>query len=132
MDALSGVVGPGATPSHDKADGRVASVRPPQSASVPASAEAGVSAPTDAPAEVPTAGQIAKAVQQLNEDFLKKAQNLYASFEKDKITGMDIVKIVDKQSKEVIRQLPPEEAVAFAQSLELPDGWQRQLLQVTL
>jgi uncharacterized FlaG/YvyC family protein len=76
--------------------------------------------------ETPSLTQVAQAVRQVNDAFMQKGLNLYASFEKDKISGVDIVKIMDKKSNEVIRQLPPKEMVAFAQSLELPEGWRGQ------
>ena len=76
--------------------------------------------------EFPSSSQVSQAVRQVNDAFSQKGLNLYASFEKDKISGVDIVKIKDKKSNEVIRQLPPKEMVAFAQSLELPEGWRGQ------
>jgi flagellar protein FlaG len=76
--------------------------------------------------EVPSLSQVSQAVRKVNDAFSQKGLNLYASFEKDKISGVDIVKIMDRKSNEVIRQLPPKEMVAFAQSLELPEGWRGQ------
>ena len=76
--------------------------------------------------EIPSSSKVSQAVRQVNDAFSQKGLNLYASFEKDKISGVDIVKIKDKKSNEVIRQLPPKEMVAFAQSLELPEGWRGQ------
>lgn len=82
-----------------------------------------------APQEIPSSSRVAQAVKQVNDAFIQKGLNLYASFEKDKISGVDIVKIMEKKSNEVIRQLPPEEVVIFAQSLELPAGWRGQWIR---
>lgn len=79
--------------------------------------------------QIPSSNQVAQAVRQVNDAFTQKGLNLYASFEKDKISGIDIVKIMEKKSNEVIRQLPPKEAVAFAQSLVLPEGWRGQWIR---
>ena len=87
------------------------------------------SAGTAAAKEAPTSNQVAQAVKQVNEAFAVKGLNLYASFEKDKISGVDIVKILEKKSNEVIRQLPPQEMVAFAQTLVLPEGWRGQWIR---
>lgn len=132
MDALPGVSIPAAVPGRESLGNRPATVGATRSGPVSPPTEIRVQQPSDTADQAPSEKHITQAVKQLNEAFLQKGQSLYASFEKDKITGMDIVKIVDKQSKEVIRQLPPKAAVAFAQSLELPKGWQGQLLQVTL
>lgn len=35
---------------------------------------------------------------------------------------------MDKKTNEVVRQLPVKEIVAFAQSLEVPQGWRGQLI----
>lgn len=77
----------------------------------------------------PAPDRVAQAIKQMNDAFAQRGQDLYAAFEKDKIAGIDIVKIMDKKTNEVIRQLPPKEIVAFAQALELPQGWRGQLLQ---
>jgi uncharacterized FlaG/YvyC family protein len=79
--------------------------------------------------ETPSTNQVAQAVKQVNDAFTQKGLNLYASFEKDKITGIEVVKIKEKKSNEVIRQFPPQETLAFAQSLDLPEGWRGQWIR---
>lgn len=79
--------------------------------------------------DAPSSSQVAQAVKQVNDAFSQKGLALYASFEKDKITGIDIVQIKEKKSNEVIRQLPLKGMVAFAQSLELPEGWRGQWIR---
>lgn len=58
------------------------------------------------------------AVNRINASFAQSGQNLYASFEKDKATGIGVVKIVDKKTNETIRQMPAPEVLAFARSLD--------------
>lgn len=81
--------------------------------------------------ESPSTDTLTKAVKQVNEAFDQKGQNLYASFEKDKMTGINVVKIIDKKTKETISQMPPKEMVALAQFLEHPQGMRGQLLHAT-
>lgn len=78
--------------------------------------------------EVPSAEHLAQAIKQVNGSFAQRGQNLYASFEKDKITGINMVKIVDKKTNETISQMPPKELVEFARIIELPQGWRGQLI----
>ena len=54
-------------------------------------------------------------------DFVAPTQS-QISFSVDEESGMRIVKILDTQSKEVIRQFPSEEAVALAQALDRIQG----------
>lgn len=79
--------------------------------------------------EPPSTNQVIQAVKQVNNAFTQKGLNLYAAFEKDKITGINIVQIKEKKTNEIIRQLPPQETVAFAQSLDLPEGWRGQWIR---
>lgn len=84
-----------------------------------------------APVELPV-----KAVQQakesVNADSLKQAtekinqtirmMNSNLQFTVDQDTGMDVVKVVDIESKEVIRQFPSEEVLAIAKALDQLQG----------
>jgi flagellar protein FlaG len=54
-------------------------------------------------------------------DFVAPTQS-QISFSIDEDSGMRIVKILDTQSKEVIRQFPSEEAIALAQALDKIQG----------
>jgi len=78
--------------------------------------------------KAPSSDQLAQAVKQVNDAFSQKGQNLYASFEKDQITGIHVVKIVEKKTNEIIRQMPPKEIVAFAQSIDAAQEWRGRLL----
>ena len=44
------------------------------------------------------------------------------SFSIDEASGVQVVKIMDRQSKEVIRQFPSEEAIRIAQALDKLQG----------
>lgn len=128
MDVLSVAASPVAISNPQNSGGvsRVVQTAPVVSNSATSIADAPVAV---APQEVPSSSRVAQAVKQVNDAFIQKGLNLYASFEKDKISGVDIVKIMEKKSNEVIRQLPPEEVVIFAQSLELPAGWRGQWIR---
>jgi len=78
--------------------------------------------------DLPTTDRLAQAVKQANDSFNQKGQNLYASFEKDKLTGISVVKIVDKKTNETVSQMPSRQMVAFAQYLEDPQGKRGQLV----
>lgn len=62
----------------------------------------------------PTPEHVAQAVDQVNEAFKQKGQNLHASIEKDQDTGISVVKVTDKDTKEVISQFPSKEILAIA------------------
>lgn len=76
----------------------------------------------------PTSDHLAQAVDRVNASFAQQGSNLHGTVDKDKISGVYVFKIMDTQTQEVIRQLPPKEVVAFAQSLEQPQGLRRGLL----
>lgn len=77
----------------------------------------------------PSSTQVEQAIKQVNDAFTQKGLSLYASFEKDKITGIDVIQFKDKNTQEVIHQIPSKEMLAFAQSLELPQGWRGQWIR---
>ena len=79
----------------------------------------------------PSPAQLSQAVKQINETFAQKGQNLYASIEKDKETGMNVVKLLDKNTKEVVRQYPAKEIIAIAASIIQYQKSKGQLLDVS-
>ena len=81
--------------------------------------------------ETVTPERLNQAIAQANESFRQQGQNLYASFERDKLTGIGMVKIVDKKTNETVQQLPAKEMIAFARYLEDPQGRRGQLLDTT-
>lgn len=91
----------------------------------PAPAET-ASAPAEAKPAAPPAAQgadpavLKKATEQINEFIKSSSRNL--QFSVDKGTGRIIVKVVDQESGEIIRQIPPEETLAIAKNLDNPQG----------
>lgn len=75
-----------------------------------------------ASAQALSSDQVAQAVKQVNDAFSQRSQNLYAAFEKDKITGIDVIKIVDKDSKETIIQFPSKAILEIAQDFQQSRG----------
>lgn len=63
---------------------------------------------------------VEKAVKKLNEFTGMVAQDILFSIDEE--SGKTIVKVVDSQTKEILRQLPSEEALDIAKSLEKMPG----------
>lgn len=57
--------------------------------------------------------QIAKFVAQTQSEI---------SFSVDKDSGLNVVKVIDSRTKDVIRQIPSEEVIAIAQALDKLQG----------
>lgn len=74
----------------------------------------------DAPGKAPDSAQLERAVQAMQKAIQPMANNLQISIDKD--TGTTVVKVVDTSTKEVIRQIPTEEALSIAKSLDKLDG----------
>jgi flagellar protein FlaG len=78
------------------------------------------------PASQPTKAQasslesVQQAMKQVAEAVQSKASNL--QFSVDEGTGTTVIKVVDTQTKEVIRQIPSEEMLAIARSIEDSQG----------
>lgn len=76
-------------------------------------------APAEAPAAEegePASGSVSRAVSTLEAFTQSISRNL--SFKLDDSTGRVVVKVTDAVSGEVIRQIPSEEALRLAESLE--------------
>ena len=107
-------------------DGPARAAQNAQAVSAPASNDA-ISAPASAQG-MPSPDAVANGVRQLNDSFAKNNVSLYASFEKDKITGIEVVQLKDKDTHETIRQVPSKTVLAIAQSIDLPQGMLGQLI----
>ncbi|WP_395316972.1 flagellar protein FlaG [Variovorax sp. UC74_104] len=70
--------------------------------------------------EAATPVQVEQAVRQVNESLALREVGL--RFEVDKETDMVIVKVVDRASGEVIRQIPNEEVVRIAKLMNDGNG----------
>lgn len=88
-----------------------------EAASAPAASKPGQPS-TNVPIADPAV--LKKATEQINEFIKSSSRNL--QFSVDKGTGRIIVKVVDQESGEIIRQIPPEETLAIAKNLDSPNG----------
>lgn len=63
---------------------------------------------------------IEQAVEKIQETVNNMAQNLRFSIDED--TGKTVVKVMDAQTQEVIRQIPTQEAISIARTLDKLQG----------
>jgi flagellar protein FlaG len=77
-----------------------------------------VSAPASTPPREPE--QVQQAVEQIQRVVSLVANNL--QFTVDKGTGKTIIRVVDSQTEEVIRQIPTEEVLSIARALDQMHG----------
>jgi len=82
-------------------------------------------------AQSPSPERVAQAVKQINDDFVQKGQNLYASIERDKATGINVIKFQDSITKELISQYPSKAIIAMAEALGQSNAAKGQLLNVS-
>jgi flagellar protein FlaG len=68
----------------------------------------------------PSMDQVKQAVDEINKSAQYNSRGL--EFSVDDESERTIVKVIDKQTKDVIRQIPSEEALAIAQSLDQAIG----------
>jgi flagellar protein FlaG len=96
-------------------------VRDPRGAiAVPAQRESGQTTPSG-PEQKASRETLQKAVDHANKALQTLASN-ELHFSIDKETGVQVVKLTDKQTGEVIRQIPSEEMLKIAQSIEAMRG----------
>lgn len=74
----------------------------------------------DAPASAPGKEEVSAAVKKLNEAMPPSAQSL--EFEIDEDGKQVVVKLIDQSTKEVVRQIPTEEALEMAKSIDKMQG----------
>ena len=72
---------------------------------------------TDVSVPPPSPEQVTQAVKQVNEAFTQNGQNIYAAIEKDKTTGINVVKVLDKNTREVISQFPSKAIIGLAEAI---------------
>jgi flagellar protein FlaG len=68
----------------------------------------------------PSAAEVSDAVNKINQTLKNVAQNL--EFSVDKESDRVVVKIIDQQTKETVRQIPTEEALEISKSLDKLQG----------
>lgn len=71
-------------------------------------------------AALPNSEQLNQAVKQIQDVITKTANRLEFSIDED--LGVSIVKVVDSESKKVIRQIPSEEVMKIAKALDSLQG----------
>lgn len=76
--------------------------------------------PANNEAGVPDRETLLQAVDEVKKAIAPVAQNLLFSIDDD--TGRTIVKIVDSQTDEVIRQMPSEEVLAISKAIDKLQG----------
>ncbi|WP_395007106.1 flagellar protein FlaG [Undibacterium sp.] len=77
--------------------------------------------PAEKPAEQASSlAQLNEAVSKINESFKSNMQGIEFSLDDD--NGQVIVKVVDQDTKELIRQMPSEEALEIAKALDQATG----------
>jgi len=119
--SVSSVVSPTISPPvfTGSSEGAASSARVVSPNADPASQPSAASASKAATStQAPSPNQVAQTVKQMNDTFTQRGQNLYALFEKDKATGIDVVKIVDKDTKETIIQFPSKAILEIAQTFQ--------------
>lgn len=72
------------------------------------------------PVTVPSLPELGKAVQSINNTLSNLSQNL--EFSVDENSNRTIVKVVDQQSGQVLRQLPSKEVLEIAKALDRLQG----------
>lgn len=97
--------------SKDGAQG----LKPSNPAATQASAQAKAAEASESPAQ-----QLKDALNKLNETVQKTQPQL--EFSVDEETDLHVVKLIDKDNGEVIRQFPSKEAIALAKSIDQYTG----------
>lgn len=67
-------------------------------------------------AQQPDAKQVKSAVEKLNE-FIKTSSSSNLQFSVDEESGIRVIKVVDPETKEIIRQMPSKEVVEIAKAV---------------
>lgn len=83
--------------------------------SAPAATQTETAQAVQQPAAVLSSGQLEQVVKELNKTMASLQQGVEFSIDTD--THETIIKVVDQQTKEVIRQYPSKEALEIAKSL---------------
>ena len=87
-----------------------------------ATSSRGTEQPHEAPANVPSID--AKMFETAVKDLRQRAQNLQRSlqFSIDESSGRTVIRVVDRETQEVIRQIPEQEVLALAARLKTSAG----------
>ena len=72
------------------------------------------------PVSLPSMEQVKEAVQKINKTMASLSNNLEFSIDED--SDRTIIKVVDQETKEVIRQVPTKETLEIAKALDKVQG----------
>ncbi|WP_374499930.1 flagellar protein FlaG [Zoogloea sp.] len=72
------------------------------------------------PRNPPSSEQLTQAVKQIQDVIKQTANSLQFSIDED--IGVAVVKVIDTESKKVIRQIPSEEVIDIAKALDKLQG----------
>jgi flagellar protein FlaG len=103
-----------AVPVETPATPVAAAVSPTPAESLPSSIEAGKA---QAESTTTDSSQLQKAVSKLN-DYVQNLQRKL-SFSVSAETGRTIIKVYDAETDELIRQIPPDETIRLAESIDV-------------
>jgi flagellar protein FlaG len=103
-----------AVPVETPATPVAAAVSPTPAESLPSSTEAGKA---QAESTTTDSSQLQKAVSKLN-DYVQNLQRKL-SFSVSAETGRTIIKVYDAETDELIRQIPPDETIRLAESIDV-------------
>jgi len=103
-----------AVPVATSATPVAAAVSPTPAESLPSSPEAGKA---QAESTTTDSSQLQKAVSKLN-DYVQNLQRKL-SFSVSAETGRTIIKVYDAETDELIRQIPPDETIRLAESIDV-------------
>ena len=76
--------------------------------------------PQEQAQRVPSAGELQKALEEVEKAVAPMAQSLQFSLDKD--SGRTVVKVMDTDTNEVIRQIPSEEVLAISKAVDKLTG----------
>jgi len=106
--------GTATAPSTDLTNPAAGTVVAPTSAPVP------VTLPSVAPSQAAEAAKLSQALANINQTMQKMASGL--EFSVDQESNRTIVKVVDQQTKELIRQMPSAEALEISKAMDRVQG----------
>lgn len=86
----------------------------------PAAEPAQPNAAVQQPSPAPSIAQVAEAIKGINKVIQALSQNVEFTIDED--TDRAIVKVVDQETKEVIRQMPSKEVLEIAKALDKVQG----------
>jgi flagellar protein FlaG len=75
---------------------------------------------TSAAVKQPSKGDVQEAVKKIEQVLSPAAQGLRFSIDSD--TGINVVKLIDSQTQEVLRQIPSQEVIDISKALDKLQG----------